>query len=241
MACPSLFTDDSPYFPTVALPPGTYNDDMKPFAALLVTFFAFPLFASDFTKVVDGVITTYGGAAAWKKVQTIRESGSLTSGMGGHGTMTRTWQRARKLRVEIAYTDHTEVRDLDGDRGTRNGQAVTGPPLDGMTLQWARLAIPALLLERREQLRDLGVREGLRLIEIPLNDVLTIMAAVDPKTFHIIRSASKGTGGGQTIEFVTEYSDLRKADGLLIAFSEENFAQGMKTGDTKLTTVHVER
>ena len=213
---------------------------MKPIAALLLALLAFPAFASDFTKLVDGVITTYGGAAAWKKVKAIHETGDVDA-IGGHATMTRTWESGRKLRVEIVYPDRTEVRDLDGDRGTRNGKPVMGPPLDGMTLQWARMAIPALLVERRAQLRDLGTREGLHLIEIPLNDFLTITAAIDPKTFHIVRSASKGTGGGQTIEFVTEYSDLRKSDGLLIAFGEENFAQGTKTATTKLTSAHVER
>lgn len=215
---------------------------MKPLAALLfafLAFLAFPLFASDFDRVVDGVIRTYGGAAAWKNVQSITEGGSITSAMGGHGTMTRTWQRDRRLRVEIVYPDHTETRALAGGSGTHNGKPVTGPPLDAMTLQWARLAIPSLLTDYRAQVRDLGMREGLRLIEIPLTSTLTIMAAIDPKTFHIVRSASKGTGGGQTIEFVTEYSDLRKWDGLLIAMTEENYAQGMKTGDTKLTSVKV--
>jgi len=212
---------------------------MKSVAALLFTFLAFPLLASDFDRVVDGVIKTYGGAAAWKNVQSIAESGSITSAMGGHGSMTRTWSRDRHLRVEIVYPDHTETRALAGTSGTHNGQPVNGPPLDAMTLQWARLAIPSLLIDYRAHLRDLGMREGLRLIEIPLTDTLTILAAIDPKTFHIVRSASKGTGGGQTIEFVTEYSDLRKSDGLLIAMTEENYAQRMKTGDTKLTSVKV--
>ena len=214
---------------------------MKTLSALLFAFLALPLFASDFDKLVDGVIRTYGGAAAWKNVKSIDEKGTIASAMGGHGAMTRTWQRAHKLRVEIVYPDHTELRDLDGDHGTHNGKAVTGAPLDAMTLQWSRLAIPMLLIDERANLRDLGTKEGLRLIEIPLNSALTIMAAVDPKTFHIVRSASKGTGGGQTIEFVTEYTELRKSDGLLIAFHEENFAQGMKTGDTSITTAHVTR
>ncbi|HJW95786.1 MAG TPA: hypothetical protein VJ901_19400 [Thermoanaerobaculia bacterium] len=212
---------------------------MKTLAALLFAFIAIPAFASDFDKLVDGVIAEYGGAAAWKSVQSIDEKGTIASAMGGHGAMTRTWQRAHKLRVEIAYPDHTEVRDLDGDRGTHNGKAVTGMPLDAMTMQWARLAIPKLLIDERATLQDLGTKEGLRLIGIPLNSALVIMAAVDPKTNHIVRSASKGTGGGQTIEFVTEYTELRKSDGLLIAFHEENFAQGMKTGDTSITTAHV--
>jgi hypothetical protein len=213
---------------------------MKTFAALLFTLLAVPVFAYDFDRLVDNVIAEYGGAKSWKSVKTIDETGSITS-MRGHGAMTRTWRRTHDLRVEIAYSDHTEVRDLNGDHGTHNGKAVTGPPLDAMTLQWARLAIPLLLIEQRADVRDLGTREGLRLIEITLSNTLTVIAAVDPKTFHIVRSASKGTGGGQTIEFVTEYSDLRKADGLLIAFSEENFAQGMKTGTTVIATAHVNR
>ena len=176
---------------------------MKTLAALLLAFATIPAFASDFDKLVDGVIRTYGGATAWKGVQSIDEKGTIASAMGGHGAMTRTWQRAHKLRVEIVYPDHTELRDLDGDRGTHNGKSVSGPPLDAMTLQWARLAIPMLLVDERANLRDLGMKEGLHLIGIPLNSTLTIMAAVDPKTFHIVRSASKGTGGGQTIEFVT--------------------------------------
>jgi hypothetical protein len=214
---------------------------MKSLAALLFTLLAVPALASDFDTIVDGVITTYGGAAAWKTVKSINETGTIASAMVGHGAMTRTWQRAHKLRVEIKYSDHTEVRDLDGDHGSHNGKPVAGMQLDAMTLQWARLAIPALLIEHRPRLRDGGTREGLRLIEIPLSDALTIIAAIDPKTFHIVRSAGRGTGGGQTIEFVTEYRDLRKADGLLVAFTEENFAQRMKTGDTTIDTVHVER
>lgn len=214
---------------------------MKKLLVLLLAFVALPAVASDFDTLVDHVIATYGGAAAWKDARAIRETGNVTSAMGGHGATTRTWQRAHKLRVEIVYTDHTEVRDLDGVHGTHNGKDVTGTQLDAMTMQWARMGIPALLIEQREHLRDLGEREGLRVIEIPLDETITISAAIDPKTFHIVRSASKGTGGGKTIEFVTEYSDLRKADGLLIAFAEESFAQGMKTGDTKLSEVHVER
>ncbi len=212
---------------------------MRKLAALLLAFVALPALASDFDKLVDGVIAAYGGEAAWKSLASIEEKGSITSAMGGHGAMTRTWQRARKLRVEIVYPDHTELRDVDGATGTHNGKPVTGMQLDAMVLQWARLAIPALLVEQRTHLKDLGEKEGLRLIEIPFSDTLTIMAAVDPKTFHIIRSASKGTGGGQTIEFVTEYKDLRKEGGLLFAFTEENFAQGMKTADTKIESVSV--
>lgn len=214
---------------------------MRKLVILLLALGALPLLASDFDKLVAGVVDAYGGEATWKSVRAIRQSGTVVTMMGKNGKMTRTWDRAHKLHVEIVYADRTEVRDVDGSQGTNNGKAVTGTQLDAMTLQWGRLAIPALLIEQRAHLRDLGVKEGLRLIEIPLTDTLTITAAVDPKTFHVVRSASKGTGGGQTIEFVTEYSDARKADGLLFGFTEENFAQGMKTATTTITEVHVDR
>lgn len=216
---------------------------MRKLVLLLLAAVALPALASDpavgVDKIVDGVIAAYGGEAAWKSVASIEQKGTTTSAMGGSGAMTRTWQRAHKLRVEIAYADHTEVRDVDGATGTRNGKPVTGLQLDAMTLQWARLAIPILLIEQRAKIHDLGEKDGLRVLEIPLNDTLTVMAAVDPKTFHVVRSASKGTMNGQTIEFVTEYKDLRKQDGLLFAFTEENFAQGMKTADTKIESVKV--
>jgi len=214
---------------------------MRKLVVLLLTLVALPLFASDFDKLVAGVVDAYGGEAGWKGARAIRQSGSVVTMAGKQGKMTRTWERGHKLHVEIVYADRTETRDVDGAQGTNNGKAVTGSQLDAMTMQWGRLAIPALLTEQKAHLRDLGEKEGLRLIEIPLTETLTITAAVDPKTFHIVRSASKGTGGGQTIEFVTEYSDIRKADGLLFAFSEESSAQGMKTATTTLTEVRVDR
>lgn len=214
---------------------------MRKLAALLIVLAALPLLASDFDTLVTGVVDAYGGETAWKSVHAIRQTGGVVTMTGKEGKMTRTWDRAHKLHVEIVYADRTEDRNLDGSQGTNNGKAVTGTQLDAMVLQWARLAIPALLIEQRSHLRDLGEKEGLHLIEIPLNETLTITAAVDPKTFHIVRSASKGTGGGQTIEFVTQYSNVRKADGLLFAFSEDNFAQGMKTATTTITEVHVDR
>jgi hypothetical protein len=218
-----------------------HNGGMRKVIALLFILAAFPLFASDFDKLVTGVVDAYGGEAAWKGVHAIRQTGSVMTMTGKQGKMTRTWDHARKLHVEIVYPDRTEDRNLDGAKGTNNGKDVTGMQLDAMTMQWGRLAIPALLTEQRAHLHDLGEKDGLHLIEIPLSETLTITATVDPKTFHVVHSASKGTAMGQTVEFGTEYSDFRKADGLLFAFTEENSAQGMKTATSTLTEVHVDR
>ena len=192
-------------------------------------------FASDFDDVINNVIKTYGGAAAWKKVASIHETGTVDSPMSGKGATTRDWAPGRKLRVEIQYADKKEVRDLSGEHGTRNGQEVTGAGLDAMVLQWVRLAIPEMLVEHRAELRDKGMKDGLRVIEIPYSSSMTVMAAIDPKSGHIVRSGSEGQG----MQFATEYKDFRPSGGLLFAWSEESFAQGMRTGATTLSTIDV--
>jgi hypothetical protein len=203
--------------------------------AALLLILAPAAFASDFDDVIANVIKTYGGEAAWKKVASIHETGTVDSPMSGKGATTRDWSRDHKLRVDIQYTSNRETRVLDGGKATRNGQEVTGMAADAMALQWARLAIPTMLIDHRAELRDLGVKDGLRVIEIPLSSNTNVMAAIDPKSGHIVRSGSEGSG----MKFVTEYHDYRPSGGLLFAWSEESFAQGMRTGATTLSSIEV--
>jgi len=202
-------------------------------ALLLIATSAFA--ASDFDAVVAKTIKTYGGEAAWKKVVSIHETGIVDSPMSGAGKTTRDWEQGKKLRVDIQYTKNHEVRDLNGDKGTHNGEPVAGMGYDAMVLQWARLAIPAMLIEHRSELKDLGEKEGLRVIVIPISSTLSVMAAIDPKTGYIVRSGSEG----QKMQFVTEYHDYKMSGGLLFAWREENFAQGMRTGATTLSAIEV--
>src|ERR1700757_2409061 len=97
-------------------------------ALLLIATSAFA--ASDFDAVVANTIKTYGGEAAWKKVVSIHETGVVESQMSGKGNTTRDWGQGKKLRVDIQYTKNHEVRDLNGDTGTRNGTPVTGMGYD---------------------------------------------------------------------------------------------------------------
>ncbi|HEX3582681.1 MAG TPA: hypothetical protein VH087_13020, partial [Thermoanaerobaculia bacterium] len=70
-------------------------------ALLLIATSAFA--ASDLDAVIAKTIKTYGGEAAWQKVASIHERGVVDSSMGGKGDMTRDWERAKKLRVDIQY------------------------------------------------------------------------------------------------------------------------------------------
>jgi hypothetical protein len=190
--------------------------------------------AQSLDDVVGNVMKEYGGVAAWQKVTTIRETGTVVPTMRkGDGTATRFWQKPDKLRVEIVYQERTELRVVDGDHGTNNGKEVTGPGLDAMKLQAARLALPLLLVEKRSTLNDLGLRDGFRAIEIPLSASLTVTVDIDPKSWRIVRSTGKTSG----MDFVVDYNDFRRVDGLLFAFSESGMAQGTPTAKTTLNAI----
>ena len=193
-------------------------------------------FAQSLQDVVSNVVKEYGGVPAWQKVTTIHETGKVVPAMGkGDGAVTRFWQKADKLRVEIVYPARTELRVVDGDHGTNNGKEVTGPGLDAMKLQAARLALPLLLVDRQTSLVDAGMHDGFRTIEIPLSATLTVTVAIDPKSWHIVRSTGKTSG----MDFIVDYSDFRRVGGLLFAFSESGMAQGMPTAKTTIDTVVV--
>lgn len=191
-------------------------------------------FAQSLDDVVASVMKEYGGAPAWQKVTTIRESGKVVPAMRkGDGAMTRFWQKPDKLRIEIVYPEKTELRVVDGDHGTNNGKEVSGPGLDAMKSQAARIALPLLLVDKKASLHDLGMRDGFRAIEIPLSSTLTVTIDIDPKSWHIVRSTGKTTG----MDFVVDYSDFRRVDGLLFAFSESGTAQGMPTAKTTIDSI----
>jgi hypothetical protein len=203
--------------------------------ALIATILIAPVALSQsLDDVVGNVMKEYGGTAAWQKVTTIRETGKVVPAMRkGDGATTRTWQKPDKLRVEIVYPTRTELRVIEGDHGTNNGHEVSSDQLDGMKQQVARLALPLLLVEKRTSLRDVGMRDGFRAIEIPLSASLTVTVDIDPKSWHIVRSTGKTSG----LEFVVDYSDFRRVDGLLFAFAEGGMAQGMPTAKTTLDAI----
>lgn len=189
------------------------------------------LFAMSLQSLVDKVIEVYG---PWQSVAAVRQSGRVIPAMRpDEGKLTREWQRPDKLRVEIAYPSHTEVRVVDGNHGTQNGKEAAGMGLDAMRLQAARIALPVLLIEKRAELRSAGENA----IEIPVADKMTVTIEIDPQTGHILKS----TGKAEDIEFSTAYSEFRRVDGLLFAFRETNTAMGTTTATNELTKIDVTR
>ena len=158
-------------------------------------------------------------------------------------SIVREFEQPDKLRVVIQYPFESEVRVYDGKTGWRQGKVVTGPPLDAMVLQAARMALPLILLDRKGDLVDRGrtTFEGkeVRTFELPLGNGLRLILDIDPVSGRIVRSSGKGgeETGRVPMEFVTRYMDYRVVDGILHPFREGNFANGVATGETTLSEV----
>ena len=193
--------------------------------------------------LVERCVSAYGGPRALARAARVREVGTVTSLLhpGVVGRIGRAWSRPGRLRIEVDFpAEPGELRVLSGDRGWRGGQEVSGPYLDSMRLQAARLDLPALLRERERDLVDRGTQSmdgrKVRVLALAIGPSLMVEAWLDPATGRILRSRSAGSGGGP-LEFVTTYEDHRVVDGVLVAFREVNWANGRTTGETVLQEV----
>jgi hypothetical protein len=197
--------------------------------------------------LVRKCVAAYGGQKALGLLAHLAEEGTVTSVLhpGATGRIARTYVRPSGLRVEIQYPDKpAEVRVLDGARGWRSGDEVTGPLLLSMVLQAARLDLPALLAAGEAKVQDRGSwqHEGrsLRVLALPIQPGVEVEAGIDPATGRILRSRGTATGE-MPLEFVTTYADFRRVEGALVPFREGNWANGQATGGTTLQRVSLPR
>ncbi|WP_242345417.1 DUF4292 domain-containing protein [Anaeromyxobacter terrae] len=194
--------------------------------------------------LVRRCVEAYGGEAAVARAATSLHEGTVTSLLhpGGPGRIGRAYSRPGRLRVEVAFGDAqgAEIRVLDGARGWRQGQEVTGPLLDSMILQAARIDLPAQLAAPGAKVTARGTLalggKTLRVLALELAPGFVVEAAIDPDSGRILRSRGS-RAGPSPVEFITTYSDFRTVDGVLVPFHEENWANGKTTGETVLSRV----
>jgi hypothetical protein len=195
--------------------------------------------------LVDRCVAAHGGVAALERARAVRMRGAVTSKLhpGQIGQLVRTYERPDRLRVEVAFPDAPpEIRVLEGARGWRNGQEVTGPQFLSMLLQVLRVDLPWLLHRARGQIVDLGVVEvgnrPLRALAVDPAKGIRIEADIDPATGLIVRSRSTAEGT-PPLEFITTYDDHRVVGGVRFPFHEGNWANGQPTGDTLVEALEV--
>jgi hypothetical protein len=195
--------------------------------------------------LVSKVVEAYGGKAALEKHPVVVQEGEVLAHQSTDvGRLTRIFERPGRLRVAISYPGNPpEKRILDGVRAWRDRQEVTGsPPQLAMQLQAARMNLPLSLAEAVDRVVDEGSidRDGsrLRALTLALGGGLTVTAEIDESSGRIRRAVTRMPGGAGTLEFVTAFSDFREVSGTWVAFREESWVHGRRSGTTELR--HVE-
>lgn len=211
---------------------------------LLCTLPALPARADDTQALIDKVIATYGGEAAWRAVKGMRQEGSTYS-LRRHfaGNTRRSYLHPGKMNIDIHYNPaDTELRQLDGGQAWDHGKPGAAAFVQATHLQALRLALPLQLLDHRHEVKNLGQRNddggrphaGLLLEPEP---GLKIMMDVDIGSGRITASWGMMELEGKPMEFASLYDDFRVVDGRLLSFKEEHFAMGDNIGYTLLERV----
>ncbi|MEE8575236.1 MAG: hypothetical protein V3T30_07470 [Thermodesulfobacteriota bacterium] len=160
------------------------------------------------------------------------------------GTATNHVELPGKLKVELVYPDKKEARVLNSGKGykTYNGSAgkpAVGPPLDAMKLQLLRLFTPltlSRLFTASPGSFNLSEDGEYKLLTLKGGNLGTIYY-VNAKTLMIEKVVGRLSMGGQTMEFLTEYSDIRPEGGVLMHHMENKFAGGTNTAKLYLKEI----
>ncbi len=213
---------------------------------LLLSLGPAPARGGDLAALVESVVRVYGGPQAAAKMRACRVDAEVRALLrGATGRVRREFLAPDRLRVEIAYPGVTEVRILNGKRGWRGDagrlRRVTGLPLLAMRYQLLRSALPWVLVEHRGLLEDRGSRrrggQDYRLVGLPWSMELDLTYWVNTISRRVERVEAVLRTGPVHALFATEYREFRRVKGVLVPFTEENYANGRHTGTTRILSV----
>jgi hypothetical protein len=220
---------------------------------LFVLFIPLPAAADQASTqaFLEQVISAQGGTDNLQKPKTMVQSGRIFSLRRGdvEGQVQRTLGRPDHFRIVISYPgEAAEMRILAGEEAWRDDTVAPAPLADAMRLQAARIALPYLLVTRQADFRDAGREDGqglgggaLRYLELPLGEDLTLRVGVDESSGLILNTRGRMSMQGQHMDFVTEYSDHRSFNGVVLGTSEEQHAMGHPIGRTELDRVSFDK
>ena len=159
------------------------------------------------------------------------------------GTDKRSIRLAGQLKVELIYPDKLETRVLDGDSayavfGDRDPTPASDMQKGAMRLQLMRFYSPLTLRERMDAL-SLSAGDGY--VTLSLADgALRTDYVVSTATWHIVKTVGQIAIGGAAMQFITEYSEFSKVDGVLVHHRENKFVGGMNTAVLRLKRIEVD-
>lgn len=195
--------------------------------------------SSDPAAIVKKVINAYGGRAAVERVKVVKHTGTIQSfRLNKTGRLERLFELPDKLRVDINYPGGPHEQRLTTPEGAwRTGHPATAMMHVAMQLQAARFQLPLLLA--KNPVTVLADEAGKILLGVKLSDATSLVAYVDKKSGHIVRSVGRMQMGQMGLEFIADYSDFKKVDGVLFAHRESLQAMGRPTGIAVLEKIEV--
>ena len=207
---------------------------------------AMPVTAGDarIEEILDSLIESYGGEENLRKLERMSQEWTVVALMSKkHGTDLRSVRLPGKLRVVLSYPERRETRLLDGD----NGYVAFGDDAmaaaqsfqrDAMRLQLMRLYSPLALRNRIDSLAILADEENLILTLV--ENGLQADYMIDRDHWRITKVLGTQTIGDREMRFLTEYSDFRFVDGVLIHHGENKFAGNVNTAILELRRVQLD-
>lgn len=196
---------------------------------------------SDVRTVLDRLVHSYGGEQNLQKLDNMVQEWDMVALMRKtHGTDTRSVHAPDKLRVELSYPEKSEIRILNGDVAHvvfegRPPERVAGMQQIAMQLQLMRLYSPLML---RNKIDSISLIEQGDLLALSLvENGVHVHYMVNKDKWLIEKVAGTIIMNGGEIQFLTEYSDFAKIEGVMMHRKENKFAAGMNTAVLQLRKV----
>lgn len=195
----------------------------------------------ELATLLDRLIHSYGGEKNLKKMDNMVQQWDFVAMMGKrHGKDIRSVRSPSQLRVDLIYPEKSETRILNGEIGqtifnTAAPKNVTGMQLDAMRLQLMRLYSPLML---RSKIDSMSLVEDGQNLALSLSESgVHVFYLVNKENWRIEKVAGTLMTNGREVQFLTEYSDFKVVEGVLVHHKENKFASGFNTAKLQLRTI----
>ena len=198
----------------------------------------------DLETVLERIIKSYGGEENLNKLNTVIQEWDFVALMSNrHGTDVRSIRIPAQLKVELTYPEKSETRILNQeashtiyDKGP--AQVATFPQRDAMRLQLMRLYSPLVLRDKQEFL-TLTLEDQYCALSLVENG-LKVDYLVNLDTWNIERVVGTLSIQGTEMRFLTEYSNFRFNDGVLVHERENKYAGSVNTAVLQLRNISLD-
>src|SRR5262245_7619229 len=195
-------------------------------------------------EVVAQVVKAYGGEKKLRSITGYNASGEQWAAMSNQTIQAERWfGRPDRLRLNLVYPDHTEIRLTAGNAGWSGSSDDSLEPanpmkLMAMRLKSVRLDVPLRLLEQQDKIEQQEPdRDGRIVLRLTIEEGLHIDYHVDPKSFRVTRAVT-AMEATQPMECAADYDGFKKVDGILVAMKETTFAGETLTSKLELKSFH---